>query len=78
MFKANTTTAIELKLEGDVISGTDKNTLHFIIPAAKFKAVAPNVGGPDIVQADVEFECYSNEADPTVQVKLISGDSLSL
>jgi hypothetical protein len=78
VFKANTTTAIEVKLEGSVISGTDKNTLHFIIPAAKFKTVAPNVDGPDIVQATVDFEAYSNEADPVVQVKLISADSTAL
>lgn len=78
VFKANTTTAIEVKLEGSVISGTDKNTLSFIIPAAKFKAVAPNVDGPDVVQATVDFECYSNEVDPVVQVKLISADSAAL
>ena len=78
VFKANTTTAIEVKLEGAIISGTDKNTLHFIIPAAKFKAVAPNVDGPDIVQATVDFEAYSDETNPVIQVKLISADSTAL
>jgi len=78
VFKNNTTTAIEVKLEGNIISGTDLNTLHFIIPAAKFKAVAPNVDGPDIVQAEVEFEAYSDETNPVLQVTLISADSTAL
>ena len=43
-FANNTTTAIELKLEGSVISGTDKNTIHIVIPAAKFKASPFQVG----------------------------------
>ena len=78
LFKANTTTALEIKFEGSTISGTDKNTLSFILPAVKFKTVAPNVDGADIIQADVDFEAYSNEVDPAIQVKLISADSTAL
>ncbi len=78
LFKANTTTALELKFEGSVISGTDKNTLSFILPAVKFKMVAPNVDGPDVIQADVDFEAYSDETNPAIQVKLISADSTAL
>ncbi len=78
LFKANTTTALELKFEGSVISGTDKNTLSFILPAVKFKAVAPNVDGPDIIQADIDFEAYADEINPVLQVKLISADASAL
>lgn len=78
VFKNNTTTAIEVKFEGDIISGTDKNTLHFIVPAAKLKAVNPTVDGPDIVRATVEFEAYADETNPVLQVKLISADSTAL
>lgn len=78
LFKANTTTALEVRFEGSIISGTDKNTLSFIVPALKFKNVAPGVDGPDVIQADVDFEAYSNEVDPVVQVKLISADSTAL
>jgi hypothetical protein len=78
LFKANTTTALELKFEGSVISGTDKNTLSFIIPALKFKGVPANVGGADIITAEVAFEAYSNEVDPVIQVKLISADSTTI
>ena len=78
VFKANTTTAIELKLEGSVISGTDKNTIHIICSAAKFKKATPAVDGPDIVQATVDFECYSDEVNAPLMFKLISADSTAL
>lgn len=78
VFKANTTTAIEVKFEGAVISTPEKDTLSFIIPAAKFKNVTPSVDGPDIVRASVEFECYADETNPVLQVKLISLDSTAL
>jgi hypothetical protein len=79
VFKANTTTAIQLDLVGSQIAATGSfDTLSFIIPAAKFKNVTPTVSGPDIVQADVEWEAYSNEVDPVIQIKLISADSAAL
>jgi len=77
-FKANTTTAIELKLEGSVISGTDKNTIHIVIPAAKFKASPFQVGGPDIVTGTVDFEAYSDESNSPLMVKLISADATAV
>jgi len=78
LFKANTTTAIELKIEGSVISGAEKNTIHIVIPAAKFKTVAPNVDGPDVVMASVDFEGYSDETNAAIMVKLISADTAAL
>ncbi len=78
VFKANTTTAIELKLEGSVISGTDKNTIHIIVSAAKFKKATPAVDGPDVVQATVDFEAYSDETNSPLMFKLISSDSTAL
>lgn len=78
VFKANTTTAIELKLEGSIISGSDKNTIHIVISAAKFKKATPSVDGPDVVQAAVEFECYSDEVNAPLMFKLISADSTAL
>lgn len=77
-FKANTTTALEFKQEGAVISGTDKNTNHIVIPAIKFKSSPFNVGGPDIVAGSVDFEVYSNEIDAPLMWKLISADSTAL
>lgn len=77
-FKANTTTAIELKIEGSVISGTDRNTIHIVIPAAKFKAAPFQVGGPDVVTGSVDFEVYSDEVNSPLMFKLISADSTAL
>lgn len=77
-FKANTSQSLVLKFEGSVISGTDKNTLEFIIPQMKIKKVTPKVDGPDIVKASVEFEVYSNETQNPFQVKLISADSTAI
>lgn len=78
-FKANTATSIYVLFEGSVISGSDKNTLEFIIPEARFKKVTPKVAGPDIVQASVEFEVYTNAtAQNPFQVKLISADSAAI
>lgn len=77
-FKANTSTSLYLKLEGSVISGTDKNTLEFIVPQIKIKKVTPKVDGPDIVSAQVEFEVYYNDTNNPFQVKLISADSTAI
>jgi len=79
LFKANTATALELKLEGSIISGSDKNTLHIIIPEIHFKTAAPNVDGPDVVQMSVDFEGYQDATgNAPIQVKLISADSAAL
>ena len=77
-FKANTAQSLVLKFEGSVISGTDKNTLEFVIPQMRIKKVTPKVDGPDIVKASVEFEVYSDEVKNPFQVKLISADSTAI
>lgn len=77
-FKANTSTTLRVLFEGSVISGTDKNTLEFIAPQIKIKKVTPKVDGPDIVQATVEFEVYSDGTNNPFQVKLISADSTAI
>jgi hypothetical protein len=79
VFKANTTTALQLDLVGAQIAATGSfETVSFIFPAVKFKNVAPSVDGPDLISADVDFEAYSNEVDPAIQVKLISADSTAI
>ena len=78
-FKANTATSLVVRFEGSVISGTDKNTLEFIIPEIRIKKVSPKVDGPDIVKATVEFEVYTNATSQNpFQVKLISADSTAI
>jgi hypothetical protein len=76
LFKANTTTAMQLSLVGSQIAATGSfDTIDFVLPAVKFKDAAPSVSGPDIVQAKVDFEVYNDEANATAQVTLISTDS---
>lgn len=77
-FKANTSTSLYIKFEGSIISGTDKNTLEFVIPQIRIKKVTPKVDGPDIVGAQVEWEVYSNDTNNPFQVKLISADSTAI
>lgn len=77
-FKANTSTSLNLKLEGSVISGSDKNTIEFIVPQIRIKNVSPQVTGPDLVTATVEFEVYYDGTNNPFQVKLISADSTAI
>lgn len=77
-FKANTSTSLNVKFEGSVISGTDKNTIEFIVPQIRIKNVTPQVSGPDLVTATVEFEVYSDGTNNPFQVKLISADSTAI
>lgn len=75
VFDARTTTALELTFTGAAIGVSGEvDTLSFILPAVKLKTASPTVEGPDIVSMDTEFEAYSNEADPVIQVKIISAD----
>lgn len=79
VFKAGTATSLYALFEGSVISGTDKNTLEFVVPEIRIKKVTPKVDGPDIVKANVEFEVYSNAAGQNpFQTKIISADSTAI
>lgn len=76
LFANNTTTALVLTLTGDAIGASGSNdTLEVILPAVKLKGASPNVGGPDIVQMSTDFEAYSDESNPVIQVRIVSGDA---
>lgn len=78
-FKSNTSTSLNLKLEGAVVgSSTDKDTIEFIVPQIRIKNVSPEVSGPDLVTATVEFEVYYDGTNNPFQVKIISGDSTDI
>lgn len=74
VFQNNTTTALQFDLTGAAI-GASNYLFSIIMPAVKLKAAAPNVGGPDIVQMSTDFEAYSNETDPPIQIKIVSTES---
>lgn len=76
VFDTRTTTALELTFTGAAIGASGEfDTLSFILPSVKLKSASPTVEGPDIVSMDTEFEAYSNEADPVIQVKIVSADT---
>ena len=76
LFTNNTTTALVLTLTGDPIGASGSNdTLELILPAVKLKGASPNVGGPDIVSMSTDFEAYSDEVNPPIQVRLVSADA---
>ena len=77
-FTAGTSMPLEFKQEGSVISGTDKNTNHIVIPAIRFKSSPFQVDGPDVVAGTVDFEAYSDEVNALLMWKLISADSAAL
>jgi hypothetical protein len=78
-FKANTSTSLNVKLEGGLIgSSSDKDTIEFIVPQIRVKNVSPQVSGPDLVTATVEFEVYSDGTNNPFQAKIISGDSTAI
>lgn len=74
VFQANTTTALQLDLVGAAIGATFY-TFSIIMPAVKLKTAAPSLSGPDIVQMSTDFEAYSNEVDPVIQIKIISTEA---
>ena len=89
VFKANTTTALQLDFSHFDSAGNDANgaaagpnpyLLSFILPAVKFKTASANIGGPDVIPQSVGFEAYDDGSgtNPVIQVKLVSKESSSL
>ena len=78
LYKAGDTTAFELRLVGDVISGSDTELLSFVIPALQFKDVPAEVDGPDIISMSVSAEVYADGTNAPFQVKIVSADSAAL
>ncbi len=77
LFQANTTTALQFDLVGEAID-TETYLFSIILPAVKLKTAAPNVGGPDIVQMSTDFEAYSDETNPVIQIKIVSTESANI
>lgn len=77
VFANNTTTALELDLTGAAIGGSNY-LFSVIIPAIKLKVAAPTVTGPAIVQMSTDFEAYSDETNPVIQIKIVSTESTTI
>lgn len=75
LFKANTTTAMQLDFTHGDAGTSNPFKISFILPALKFKTANTNVGGPDILGQSVEFEAYDDLANPVIQVVIVSTDT---
>ena len=76
LFANNTVTALRMRMSGAAIGVSGENfTIEFLCPAVRFKAAAPTVDGPDVVQMSTDFEAYSDETNPTIQVMIISDET---
>lgn len=89
VFKAGTTTAMQLDFTKFDASGNDANgvaagpnpyRLSFILPAVKFKTAAVNIGGPDVIPQSIGFQAYDDGSgtNPVIQVKLVSKESSAI
>ncbi len=88
LFKANTTTALQLDFShmvngldaNGVASGPNPYLLSFVMPAVKLKSAAVNVSGPDVVPQTIGFECFDDGSgsNPVFQCKLVSKEAASL
>lgn len=77
VYKAGTPMALQLDLTGAVLGATTY-LFSIILPAIKFKSAPVNVGGADLVQMSTDFEAYSNEVDPVIQIKIISTEATAV
>jgi hypothetical protein len=67
---------VQMILTGSPIAASGSSeTLEITMPAVKFTSASPQVGGPDLVQMTTEFEAYSDDVNPVIQVRLISTDA---
>lgn len=77
LFANNTTTALQFDLTGAAI-GANNFLFSIILSAIKLKKAAPTVTGPDIVQMSTDFEVYSDETNPVIQIKIVSDESTNI
>lgn len=76
VFNNKTTVPMQLILTGDAIGGGEVDVFEITWSAVKLKTAAPQVGGPDLVMMDTDFEAYSDGTNPVVQVRIISADTV--
>lgn len=89
VFKANTTTVLELDFTAFDAAGNDANgvaagpnpyRLAFILPAVKFKTASVPITSPDVIPQSVGFEAFDDGSgtNPVIQVKLVSKESSAI
>lgn len=78
LYTAATPFPLVLTLTGAAIGVSGQNfLLSFTLPAVRLKSAPPQVSGPGLVMMSTDFEVYSDEANPVVQIK-INSDEVAL
>src|ERR1044071_1838270 len=75
VFKAGTTTPIQVTWTQGDAGGGNAFTFDIILPACKLNSGTNNVGGPDIIQGDIEFVALDDQATTPIQITYISTDT---
>ena len=78
VFRAGTTTPVEIKFEGTTISGSDKYTVHIIASACKIVTAKPGYNDDDLATQPIELKLYNDTTNAPLQIKIISSDSAAL
>ena len=89
LFKASTTSALQIDFTKFDSSGNDANgvaagptpyRLSWIFPAVKFKTAAANITSPDVIPQQIGFEAFDDGSgsNPVVQCKLVSKESSAI
>jgi hypothetical protein len=80
VFKAGTTTTLQLDFSHGDAGGGNPYLLSFIMPAVKFKSGAMNINGPDVIPQTIGFQAYDDGSgtNPVIQVKLVSKENGTL
>lgn len=76
LFKADTTTALQVTFVGPQIATTGSNyTVDIVLPAVKVDTGEISVGGPDVVPLSAGFTVLDDGTNNPVQVTITSTDS---
>lgn len=75
LFKANTSTALQLDFSHGTAGTGQAYRLSIILPSVKFKTAEIGVEGPDLVPQKIEFEAYDDGTNPVIQVRIVSVDT---
>lgn len=88
VFKANTTTVLQLDFTKFDAAGNDANgvnagpnpyLLSFIFPAVRYKTASVNITSPDVIPQSIGFQAYDDgTTNPVMQVKLVSKEATSI
>lgn len=75
VFKSGTVTPIQVTWTFGDAGGSNPFAFDVVLPACRLNTGTNNVGGPDIVQGDVEFVALDDQATTPIQITYTSTDT---